>query len=399
MAGANALINAIGIALEANVLRAVYRAGGKFVATEMAWDPSRPQPAVDALSAEVGRVRTISLSIGLGFLEMARPELPPLADADRLRVLRRDADRYFPIEGAAAVTNARAGGVAFALTSEQLQRWIVAFESWAPVRAVVSSPDGIAHALAARGASSSAFTIDAGADERGVVRCANGVVEEARRVPLSLAPSVLNGTRPIDDRVIEETPGRFTAAIGALELIKAPLDVMLLDAPLDRALQGHQQRRVWASYFMFAAMLLLLATSLNLSREKTLLQAERSVAALTSEAAPALAAQARLNSLNEEARVLIARQVNNSGPLAVLAALSNALPTDAFVQRLDWSGTEWHIDGSANQAAAIVPKLDGDGIFTNVRVLSASARFRDGNRMRESFSIAFQVKADANVKR
>ncbi|MEP6780374.1 MAG: PilN domain-containing protein [Gemmatimonadaceae bacterium] len=393
------MIGAIGIALEASVLRAVYRAGGKFVATEMSWDPTRPQAAVDALSAEVGRVRTISLSIGLGFLETARPELPPLSDADRLRLLRRDADRYFPIEGAAAVTDARTGGVAFALASEQLQRWTAAFESWAPVRAIVAAPSGIASALAARGTSSSAFTIDAGAEERGVMRFANGVVEEARRVPISLTPGVVNGTRPIDDRMIEETPGRFAAAIGALDSIKAPLDVMLLDAPLDRVLRRQRQRRVWASYFMFAAMLVLLGTSVNLSRKKTLLEAEGAIAALTSEATPALGAQARLNSLNEEARVLLARQTNKSGTLAVLAALSNALPTDAFVQRLDWNGTEWHIDGSVNQGATIVPMLDAGGIFTNVRVLSASARFRDGDRMRESFSIAFQVKTGANAKR
>ncbi|MEP6764610.1 MAG: PilN domain-containing protein [Gemmatimonadaceae bacterium] len=393
------MTNAIGIALEANLLRAVYRAGGKLVTTEIPWDATRPERAIDALSAEIGKVRSISLSVGLGFLEVARPELPPLSDADRLRVLRRDADRYFPIEGAAAVTAARAGGVAFALPSEQLQRWISAFENWAPVRAVVAAPSSIAGALTVRGTTSNAFTIDAGAEERGVMRFANGIVEEARRVPLSLALGVVNGTRPVDDRLIEEAPGRFAAAIGALDSIKAPLDVMLLDAPLDRALRRHQQRRVWASYFMFAVMLVVLGTAANLSREKTFLETAQAVAVRQVEARPALAAAVRLNSLNDEARVLIAKQSNKSSALAVLANLSKALPTDVFVQRIDWNGAEWHIDGSANQAATIVPQLDAAGIFTNVRVLSASARFRDGSRMRESFSVAFQVKGDANGKR
>ena len=393
------MITAIGIALESNVLRAVYRKGGKFIAIETPWDPTRPQEAIDALSAEVGRVRTIALAVGLGFLETARPELPPLAEADRLRLLRRDADRYFPLEGAAAVTDAKAGALSFAITSEQLQRWIAAFASWAPVRSVVAAPNAITVALASRGTSSSVFTIDAGANERGVMRFADGVVEEARRVPISLAPSVLNGTRPIDDRRIEELPGQYAAAIGALDSIKSPLSVMLLDAPLERVLRRNQQRRAWLSYFIFAAMLFLTGTALNLSREKTFLETERAVAALTTAAAPALEAQARLNSLNEESRMLTVRQSNRDGALAVLVALSTVLPNDVFVQRLDWNGTEWHIDGSANQAATIVPKLDADGIFTNVRVLSASARFRDGNRMRESFSIAFQVKPGANAKR
>ena len=148
------MIGAIGIALEHDVLRVVHRERGKIVATEISWDAANPELAIETLNSQLGKPRTIALSIGLGFLEVARPELPTLTAADRLRVLRRDADRYFPIEGAAAVSGANAGGVAFALPGNQLQFWISAFGSWAPVRSVVAAPNSIANALSARGTSS-----------------------------------------------------------------------------------------------------------------------------------------------------------------------------------------------------------------------------------------------------
>ena len=393
------MIGAIGIALEHDVLRVVHRERGKIVATEISWDAANPELAIETLNSQLGKPRTIALSIGLGFLEVARPELPALAAADRLRVLRRDADRYFPIEGAAAVSGAHAGGVAFALPANQLQLWISAFGSWAPVRSVVAAPNSIANALSARGTMSSSFSIDAGANECGVIRFANGMIEEARRIPLSVAPGVVNGTRPIDDRVIDETPGRFTAAIGALESRTAPLETMLLDATLYQTLRTHLERRAWASYAMFAAMIVLLVTAANLHGEKALLESQRSVDSLAVRGAPSVAALARLTSLDNEVRSLVARQATRTDALSVLAALSKALPADAFVERIDGNGGEWRIDGSANQAATIVPQLDATGVFGNVRALSASTRFRDGSHMRESFSVGFQIKGEANVKR
>jgi hypothetical protein len=39
-----------------------------------------------------------------------------------------------------------------------------------------------------------------------------------------------------------------------------------------------------------------------------------------------------------------------------------------------------------------VPLLDKDDHLENVRFLSASTRFKDGNRMVETFSIAFKVR-------
>ncbi|MDQ6612198.1 MAG: PilN domain-containing protein [Gemmatimonadota bacterium] len=392
------MTNAIGVALEPKVLRVVQRVRGVLVAKEIPWDPQQPEAVVDRLMADVGRPRVIALAIGLGFLEVARPDLPPLASADRLRLLRRDADRYFPLEGLAAVADASADGVAFGMPSEQLQRWVAAFGMLAPVRAVVAAPDGIASAMCRRGMPAQSLVIEAAVDERGVMRHTAGRVTEARRMPYSMSAGAVNGSRSIDELTIDSTTGRFTSAIGALEALSAPLETMLLDVKLERSLQRVRRQRTWISYGLFAAMLALLVTAANLSRERTLLAVRHGVDGLDVTTAPAVALQKKLASLDNEARTLAARQAKPNGAFEVMGALSRTLPPDVFVQRLEWNGSEWRLDGSANQAASIIPRLDGAGLFRNVRVLSASTRFRDGDRMRESFSIGFETNGGAGGK-
>ena len=88
---------------------------------------------------------------------------------------------------------------------------------------------------------------------------------------------------------------------------------------------------------------------------------------------------------------LLAPQASASAA-AVLARLGGVLPRDAFVQRLDWDGTVWRIDGSATNAPAIVPMLDGDSMFADVRIVAATTRFMDMGKQRESFSISFQTR-------
>ena len=86
-------------------------------------------------------------------------------------------------------------------------------------------------------------------------------------------------------------------------------------------------------------------------------------------------------------------------PPAVLARLGAVLPRDAFMQRLEWTGTEWRIDGSANDAAALVPLLDADAAFVNVRAAAPSTRYLENGRPRSSFSIVFQTTSAPLVSR
>jgi hypothetical protein len=54
---------------------------------------------------------------------------------------------------------------------------------------------------------------------------------------------------------------------------------------------------------------------------------------------------------------------------------------------------EWRIDGTAMNAAAILPALDGDPRFADARFLAATSRYREGGKTYESFSLAFRANA------
>ena len=260
LAGARVVMAPIvGVALEVSVVRAAYRNGGRVVLVEHAWDSLAPERVVDALRAEIGTAQSIVLSVGLGFLEVAKPELPSMADGDRRRVLLRDADRYFPLDGALAIASAHSGGLAFATTSDQLQRWVRAFEEWAPVRGVISAPDAIAAVVS----SSGTFVIDAGADEQGVLQLTSGEVREARRVPLHASAAATNGATSLLATGTDASPGKHSAALGALQFADAPLEAMLLDAPLENALRSSRVRRSWISYAVAAIAFVALAFAAN----------------------------------------------------------------------------------------------------------------------------------------
>ena len=383
------------MALEASVVRAAYREKGHLAFVEHAWDGLAIERVVDALRSMIGNTGGIVLSVGLGFLEVAKPELPKMADDDRRRVLLRDADRYFPIEGALAIGSAGSGGLAFATSSEQLQRWTRAFEEWAPVRAVVAGPDAVAAVILTSGS----FVVDAGADEQGLLQLVQGEVHEARRVPLHTASVVGKSATSLLTADTESTPGKYSAAVGALSFANAPLDLMLLDAGLEGSLRSARTRRRWMSYVVAALALLAVGVATSNRRDATLRATQHAVDSLQTVAVPGLAAKARLNQLNEEVTILAAHTASANDPLHVLATISASLPRDAFVQRLEWDGREWRLDGSVNQAASVVPHLDSARLFSSVRVLGASTRFRDGARMRESFSVAFQVRGDSVAKR
>ena len=392
------MANAIGVSLDTSVVRAVMRVASSYTVAEFAWDALRPEEVVDGLRAKFGAASKVSIAIGLGFLEVARPELPPLPPADARRVLLRDADRYFPLEGSAAVSLPQAGSVAFAVNAARLQAWVAAFANWAPVHAIFAAPDVIAYALHEKNAGAQTYAVDAAVRETGTIKVQNGRVVEARRLPTPSTKSSPNDARTVGDNVFG-VGGQFAAAIGALLCVDSDTQLMLLDTTLERSLNAVRQQRAWRSYAYMAFALVGLVASFNSSRERTLAATQAYADSLEKVSAPGIAAQARLLRSQHELSTLAARSGSAGDALQVLAALSKALPSDAFVQRIEWDGKEWRLEGSTDQAAAIVQKLDAQAGLSNVRVLNASMRFRDGNRTRESFSVAFQTKGADSVVR
>ena len=142
-----------------------------------------------------------------------------------------------------------------------------------------------------------------------------------------------------------------------------------------------------------------LAWSADRWRERERTAATQRLTQLSSDAAPAQRAALRLDRALAEQQLLgVADSLNSAGttPSAMLARLGVLLPRDAFVQRLDWDGNAWRIDGSAADAPRIVPLLDADAHFSDVRIVAASTRFLDAGKQRESFSIAFRAKSPAS---
>jgi len=345
---------------------------------EIPWDPALPEAAVAKLRDTFGTSSSSVLVVGLGFLEIARPELPPLASKARRDVLMRDADRYFPIDGDIAV--AWTNGVAFAMASETLDALVRAFDVLAPVRAVTT----IAHACLMAGCEGS-VVVDAGQHEHGQLTIAGNLLLEARRVPGSVQTT--QAARATD------TPNVVRAS---LALIHVPGDQLLLDVHLSDRFAALRHKRWLRSGAVLVASFVLFAWSADNWRERELATLQQRIAILRVSAAPALIAQQRLwRAATERGMLGAADSVTRvgAGPAIVLAQLSAVLPMDAFIQRLEWDGIVWRIDGSANDAARIVPLLDADLHFQDVRFVAASTRFVDGSRQRESFSIAFRTRS------
>ncbi len=366
----------IAVLLDSTRVRAFVRdANGPML--EIPWDPALPEAVISTLRDTFGTPSSSVLVLGLGFLEIARPELPPLAFEARREVLMRDADRYFPIDGEIAV--AWTNGVAFAMAAATLDALVRAFDMLAPVRAVTT----IAHAsLMAR--CDGIFNVDAGRYEHGQLTIAGDLLREARRVPGSVQTTQV--ARAID------TP---TIVRASLALIHAPGDQLLLNVQLSDRFATRRRTRWLRSSAVFLAALVMFAWSADNWRERELATLQGRIATLRASAAPALIAQQRLlRAATERAMLAAADSVTRvgAGPATVLAQLSAVLPTDAFIQRLEWDGSVWRIDGSANDAARIVPLLDADLHFQDVRFVAASTRFVDGSRQRESFSIAFRTR-------
>jgi Tfp pilus assembly protein PilN len=189
--------------------------------------------------------------------------------------------------------------------------------------------------------------------------------------------------------------GEYLCALGAALGADGSLEAMLLPDPLVRRIRQRRLTRVSLSAAVCLMAFLLALRAIDRSRERGLQRLRDEIAALETRARPAAELSDRLVAIDREREALreIARQRPN--PLRVLQLLGERLPAGATVLNVRAQGDEWQIDGRAPDAAAIVPLLDGDERLDGVHFLSASSRFREGNRTYETFSIAFRVRPEA----
>ena len=357
---------------------------------EADWDPANPAAAVAALNARFGRVGRIALAVGLESLHVKHVDLPPAPRAVRRQMIAVEPDRFFPVQDERVVVGL-AGDVAFAADQAMLERWIDAFESWAPVESVEASPVALARAVAPAGDGRYAFPL--GDATAGVIDVRGGTLTAARHTAAGSADEPSGGARPLP--AVRDVPAASLAAWGAALGLDGDLDAMMLGDAQRVTVKRRRTRRVAGALGACAIALGFSGWALDRSRDDVLARLTAEQAALETRAAPAAAMQARLASLQQED--LVSRRVSatRADPLRVLAALGETLPRDVTVLNARAVGDEWRIDGTSTNAAAILPALDGDPRFLDARFLAATARYREGGRNYESFSLAFRVKPGA----
>ena len=353
------------------------------------WDLAHPAASVAALAGRLGRVGRIALAIGLDHLHVKHVDLPPASPRVRRQMVAVEPDRFFPVQDERVVV-AISGNVAFAMDQATLDRWIEAFETWAPVESVEASPVALARALTTAGDGTYAYSL--GPEAAGVVDTGGGALAAVRHTTPASARAIA-GARPLP-AVGPVTPDAL-AAWGAARGLDGDLDAMMLDDARRQTVVRRRGRRLAGAAAACAIALGFALWALDRSRDDVLARLAERQATLESRAAPAAALQAQLATLDHEDAVARNVTATRTDPLRVLAALGERLPRDVTVLNARAIGDEWRIDGTATNAAAILPALDGDPRFVDARFLAATARFREGGKTYESFSLAFRAKPGA----
>ena len=357
------------------------------VIAEMTWDADHPAAAVALLSSRFGRVGRIALALGLDYLHVKHVDLPPAPLRLRRQMIAVEPDRFFPVQDERVAVGLD-GSLAFAVDQTALDRWVEAFETWAPVESVEAAPVTLARALGR--SANGAFTFALGDGGLGVVEMRNGSLASARHLTSALENvSVLGHALPATNGVAPES----LAAWGAARGLDGTVDGMMLG---DRMRETIMLRRIRRVVGAAAAAVLALGFALwafDRSRDDVLARLVAEQQLLETRAAPAAALQARLVAFAHEESVAAAVNASRADPLRVIAALGERLPRDVTVLNARAIANEWRIDGTATNAAAILPALDGDPRFVDVRFLAATSRYREGDKTSESFSLAFRANA------
>lgn len=332
-----------------------------------------PDAAVAALRAQVRTPDGLWVAIGADLLLAARVELPPAPAAARESMIALEPDRFFPTSDALQVGLAAGSDVAFAAAADRLALVRRMLSSWAPVVRMEAAPVAVASTLKVSG------TFDL-PDGTGSIEVRDGSIGALRRAAIG---------RPLPDD--PRVPASHRAAYGALLRDDAGVEGMLLDAASRAQVRARTRRSVATAALGAAAALAFCIFSFERSRERTLERLTREAEQLAEQARPAIRAQAALAAWAHDADVARQLLTSRPDPSRALAALGSVLPPDVTILSARSTGHVWQIEGSARNAAALVPLLDADPRFDDVRSLAASSRFNDGGRARESFSLSFRV--------
>lgn len=354
---------------------------------EIRWDPRAPAEAVTLLRNQLGDASGIGLSIGLAHTHVKHVKLPPVTTDERRGILTLEPDRFFAMDSSRIVVAAvERSDLVFAADSARVESWIEAFQSWAAVSVVEPSAFSLARALGASGVRSGIFEMPSAAGEKGIVEIADRHLTTARRIDETSAEDKPRQTPPIRGLQPEFLPA-YGAAIG----FDAPLSETLFPDTELKRVRGERRMRTIRAVVNLALAFAFAMAAVDRSRSRVLERENQEITDLRAKAEGPAAMQARLAQLDLEASTAASTGSGHADPVAVLAAISRRLPHDAVVISIRADGDDWQVDGTATHAATIVPALDADPSLENVRFLSASSRFSEGNRNYETFSVALHA--------
>lgn len=380
----------LGVEIGATRLRAVLHSGrGTPAVFDLPWHLDRLDEVVAELTALVGDVTGIGISIGLAHLHVKQVTLPPVAHSARRQMLSVEPERWFALSGGAitAVALDPTGSIAMAADGALVDGCVNAFTVWAPVQRVETAPMAMLRALQAQGITSTITTLEAGPGEIGRIEVVDGALRSVRR--MRVADGEMAAVAPLPTASIEPC---FLPALGAALAFDGLTDAMLLTPALEHRFIRRRQRRVMTWSAAAIAAVCTAGWSIGVSRDRLLHALDAEVLSARSSAAVGTAAVTRVVKLDRELAAITSTAAARSDVLSALAAVGVRLPVEAVAQRVRIVGAEWQVEGNAATASAVLAALAAESRFEKVRFLAPSNRFRDGATERETFAIAFAVR-------
>ncbi|WP_353234890.1 PilN domain-containing protein [Diaphorobacter ruginosibacter] len=176
-------------------------------------------------------------------------------------------------------------------------------------------------------------------------------------------------------------------------------DMAMLIPGYGESARAASARRYWGTVGALAAVALALVVAIAvtpyLQLRARVMQANAAYGMLDQRAAPQLAKRAALLKAEDEVKALADIIGHRLDTLQVIQMLTNALPDDTVLQRLQLQDRKVMIAGDAADAAGLMQKLGSLPQVREVRPLSATTR-RPG-MVKDSFQIEFQLTDDFGV--
>ena len=379
-----------GVEIGADVLRVVVRSGRRGAHTlTVPYTPDTINESVARLAATAGAVRNIGVAIGMAHLHVKQVQLPPVAHGARRQMLTVEPERWFTMapETPAAIALTANGELAFAADGAQVDAWVTALETWAPVVRIDAAPLALLRAVQGSSRQTLTTSVEAGPHETGIVEIVDGSLRSARRMRQVAphAPTVTQSLAP-------DVDAAYSVALGASIAGDGALATMLLTPTLERQFVGAARRRAagWLAAASLAAGALVWAA--GASRAGTLAALDAELATARTGATEGSGLALRAMSIDREMAAINTTLAVRADIQGALAALGARLPRTAVAQRVRIVGTDWQVEGNAANASQVLAALAAEPQFERVRFLAPSNRFRDGTGDRETFAVAFAVR-------